>query len=158
LSFFLTSNNFGSGNIDGIKSNIKKVLFLSNIGMSITLIIFYFWRTEFIGLFDKQHEFTSMAASVFPYLAPFVFCDVFQIILSGALRGVSDVRTVMWTRLVVCFGLFMPASYVISTLPIESLAVKFILTYGMFYLSNAIMSAVYINRFRSGKWMKSVGH
>jgi len=155
---FLTSNNFGSGNIDGIKSNIKKVLFLSNIGMSITLIIFYFWRTEFIGLFDKQHEFTSMAASVFPYLAPFVFCDVFQIILSGALRGVSDVRTVMWTRLVVCFGLFMPASYVISTLPIESLAVKFILTYGMFYLSNAIMSAVYINRFRSGKWMKSVGH
>lgn len=153
---FLSSNNFGSSNIDGIKSNIKKVLFLANIGVGIILIIFYLWRVNFIGLFDQKGDFTEAAASVFPFLAPLVFCDVFQIILSGALRGVSDVRTVMWTRLFVCAGLFAPISYIIANLAIDSLKVKFILIYVTFYLSNAIMSMVYINRFRSGKWLKNM--
>lgn len=152
----LSSNNFGSGNIDGIKSNIKKVLFLSNIGVAIMLFAFYMWRTNFISIFDQKGEFTTLAASVFPFLAPLVFCDVFQIVLSGALRGVSDVHTVMWTRLAVCSCLFVPGSYLISNLAIDSISVKFILIYVMFYLSNAVMSAVYINRFRSGKWMKNI--
>lgn len=150
----LSSNNFGSGNIDGIKSNIKKVLFLSNIGVAIALLAFYTWQTSFISLFDQKGEFTDMSSQIFPFLAPLVFCDVFQIILSGALRGASDVRTVMWTRLIVCSCLFVPSSYFISNMAIESVVVKFILIYAMFYLSNAIMSAVYINRFRSGKWRK----
>lgn len=152
----LSSNNFGSGNIDGIKSNIKKVLFLANIGVAMILFVFYMWRVNFIGLFDQKGDFTATAASVFPFLAPLVFCDVFQIILSGALRGVSDVRTVMWTRLIVCTGLFAPVSYFITHLAIDSLQVKFILIYVTFYLSNAIMSMVYINRFRSGKWLKNM--
>lgn len=149
----LASNNFGSGNIDGIKSNIKKVLFLSNIGVALMLFAFYMWRINFISIFDQKGEFTALAASVFPFLAPLVFCDVFQIVLSGALRGVSDVHTVMWTRLAVCLCLFVPGSYLISNLAIDTISVKFILIYVMFYLSNAVMSAVYINRFRSGKWM-----
>jgi len=152
----LSSNNFGSNNIDGIKSNIKKVLFLANIGVGIILIVFYLWRVNFIGLFDQKGDFTATAASVFPFLAPLVFCDVFQIILSGALRGVSDVRTVMWTRLIVCAGLFAPVSYFVTNLAIDSLRVKFILIYVTFYLSNAIMSMVYINRFHSGKWLKNM--
>ncbi len=151
---FLASNNYGSGNIEGIKSNIKKVLFLANIGVAIILFCFLIWRTTFIGWFDQKGEFTDLAASVFPFLAPLVFCDVFQIILSGALRGVSDVRTVMWTRLFVCSCVFAPVSYLIAHLPIASSQVKFILIYVTFYLSNAIMSAVYINRFRSNKWLK----
>jgi MATE family multidrug resistance protein len=151
----LSSNNFGSGNIVGIKSNIKKVLFLANIGVGLILLVFYMWRINFICLFDQKGDFTATAASVFPFLAPLVFCDVFQIILSGALRGVADVRTVMWTRLVVCTFVFAPAAYLISNLPIANFMVKFILIYVTFYLSNAIMSAVYINRFRSGKWLKN---
>ena len=156
IVILLASNNFGSGNVVGIKSNIKKILFLSNIGVAIMLVMFYMWRTSFIGIFDQKNEFTTMSASVFPFLAPLVFCDVFQIVLSGALRGVSDVRTVMWTRLIVCSCLFAPVSYFISNLPIENVMMKFILIYVTFYLSNAIMSVVYINRFRSGKWMNSM--
>ena len=135
-----------------IKILVKKVLFMSNIGVAIILLVFSLWPTSFISLFDHKNEFTPMAAAIFPILSSFVLFDVFQIVLSGALRGASDVRTVMLTRFFVCGFLFMPASYIISELPIESSIVKFTLIYGMFYISNGVMSMVYINRFRSGKW------
>lgn len=150
----LSSNNFGSGNIGGIKSNIKKVLFLSNIGVAIILIVFSIWPTGFISLFDQKGEFTEMSARIYPILAPFVFFDVFQIVLSGALRGASDVKTVMWTRFLVCGGVFVPISYLISTVDLVDPVMKFIMIYATFYLSNGIMSLIYINRFRSDKWKR----
>ena len=152
----LSSNNFGSGNLGGVKSNIKKVLFLSNIGVGIILVIFSIWPTEFISLFDQKGDFTTMSAYIYPVLAPFVFFDVFQIVLSGALRGASDVKTVMWTRFLVCLGIFGPISYMLAHFFNGPAVMKFILIYGTFYLSNGVMSMVYINRFRSDKWKKDI--
>jgi MATE family multidrug resistance protein len=152
----LASNDFGSGNIGGIKSNIKKVLFMSNIGVATFSLLLAIWPAAFISLFDQSGDFTVMAATIFPFLAPLILFDVFQIVLSGALRGAADVKTVMWTRLFVCGCIFAPASYFVSEMAMDSQIVKFILIYGMFYISNGVMSMIYVNRFRSNRWKESL--
>jgi len=149
---FLVSNDYGNSNWDGITSNIKKVVFLSSIAVFLILIVISVWPRFFIQFFDKKGDFTDLAATVIPFLAVLVFLDVLQLILSGAMRGASNVKTVMITRLVVCGLFFIPLAEIISRIKFESESLKFILIYGVFYIGSGIMSLVYICRFRSNKW------
>lgn len=146
---FLVSNDYKAGNWRGIKSNIKKIIFLTSLMVFTILLIFSLWPAHIIHYFDKEHTFTAFAARAFPILSLLVFFDILQIILSGALRGASEVKVVMWVRLVTCLGYFVPVSYMISRLVIASSLVKFVLLYGSFYLGNALMSIVYIHTFRN---------
>lgn len=149
---FLVSNDYGIQNWEGIKNNIKKVTFLASI-MVFTILAFFVYNTKYIvECFDHQCEFSSLAARVFPVVSVLVFFDLLQLVLSGALRGASNVRLVMMVRLVVCGLYFIPTSYIISQLPIQDVALKMVLIYGSFYIGNALMSVVYINRFRSESW------
>jgi Na+-driven multidrug efflux pump len=103
--------------------------------------------------FDGKGDFIDMAAFAFPILSSLVFFDLLQLILSGALRGSGNVKTVLAVRLCICFGYFFPVSYIIAHhIPIENIALKFILIYSSFYIGNAIMSIVYIKKFRSDQW------
>lgn len=148
----LVSNDYGIQNWDGIKSNIKKIVFMaSGMVMSILIVLSYYAR-EVVQWFDRTGDFTDLAARVFPIISVLVFFDVLQLILSGALRGSANVRLVMMVRLIICIGYFVPVSYLISRLPIADPALKLILIYSSFYIGNALMSIIYINRFRSEAW------
>lgn len=153
---FLVSNDFGIQNWQSIKSNIKKVILLASMLVFSLLLIMSLCPKFFIQFFDKQGDFIDMAASVFPLLSMLVFFDVLQIILSGALRGSGNVKIVLGARLLICFGYFVPVSYIISQwLPITNMSLKFILIYGAFYTGNALMSLVYVHAFRSGYWKQT---
>lgn len=149
---FLVSNDYGRRNWDGIKINIKKILFLTSLMVFSVLAVFSLFPTFFITIFDGAGDFTVFAARIFPFLSGLAFFDLLQLILSGGLRGSGNVRTVMWVRLIVCVGYFMPVSYVISTLAIADQTIKFLLIYGSYYLGNALMSIVYIHKFRGDTW------
>ncbi|HLB40716.1 MAG TPA: MATE family efflux transporter, partial [Candidatus Babeliales bacterium] len=151
---FLASNDIGAKNIIGIKANIKKIMLLAHIFVFIILALMIYYQDFLIHLFDPQGNFTEITKQAFPIISFLVFFDVLQILLSGALRGVSDVQVVMWTRVAVCIVFFFPVSYAISKLPWGDNVLKFILIYSVFYLSNGLMSLVYVQRFRSGKWLK----
>ena len=148
----LVSNDFGVQKWDSIKNNIKKVIFLSSLMVSFILVVFIFFREPIIYLFDKKGKFTDIAMYVFPMLSIFVLFDLLQLILSAALRGSGNARLVMFVRFIVCFGYFIPISFVISQMPIQDSTFKIVLIYGAFYLGNALMSIVYIKRFRGEKW------
>lgn len=152
---FLASNDYGSGNMDAIKVNIKKSIFLGSIFVLLILTIFCMFPTQFISLFDQKGTFTQFSAKVFPLVSALIFFDLIQIILSGALRGIGQVQLVMWTRFIFCFFVFFPLSYGLSLLPLQSHALKFVLIYGMFYVCNGFMSMVYIYKFRSTPWQPS---
>lgn len=144
---FLVSNDIGNERWQDIKANIIKVLILSSAMMAILLIFASSYPEQIVGLIDHNKEFGTLAAKVFPALSLFLFLDLLQLILSGALRGASDVQTVMLTRLcVICFY-FVPVSYALSRLSISSDVLKFFLIYGSFFIGNALMSIVYIKRF-----------
>lgn len=149
---FLVSNDFGRQNWRGIKSNIKKIVFIASVVVFATLILFSLNTKFIIHIFDKKDKFTDLAAFVFPILSVLVFFDLLQLILAGALRGSGNVRTVMLTRLAVCLCFFIPASYMVSGLDIQSVELKFILIYGLFYIGNALMCISYIKRFRGTAW------
>lgn len=151
---FLVSNDYGVGNWSAIKANIKKVIFISSIMVLTILVVFSLWPTGIIHLFDKKGEFTDFAARAFPLVSILAYFDLLQLILSGALRGASNVVTVMLTRVAVCGGFFVPISYFLSQLPLQNPLLKFVLIYGSFYIGSALMSSVYVIRFRSEGWKK----
>jgi len=150
----LVSNDFGASNFVGIKSNIKKVLFLASIFVLIIILILMSKPKLFIQFFDKKGAFTDFSAKCFHILGIFIFFDLLQLILSGALRAIGAVKLVMYTRVIICFSLFFPLSYLISQLAISNQLMKFVLIFGIFYISNGIMCMVYINKFRSYSWKK----
>ncbi len=148
----LVTNAYGTGDWKGIKSNIKKGVFLASLMVSTILIVFSLTPATFIAFFDIKGRFTDFAARAFPILSILAFFDAIQVVLSGALRGASNVRFVMMTRLIVVVGYFVPISYLLSQLPIRDEVIKFSLVYGSFYVGSGLMSIVYINRFRGRNW------
>ncbi len=151
----LVNNDYGVGQWEAIKSNLKKVCFLASLMVFCILCLFAVNPTAIIQFFDKSGEFTPLAAYAFPILSVLVFFDLVQLILSGALRGASNVRIVMYARLIICLGYFVPCSYFLSKMHFQDQALKFVLIYGSFYFGNALMSIAYINRFRSEEWKNS---
>ena len=149
---FLVSNDLGIHNWVGIKSNIKKVIFLGSIMVFSILAFFSVFSGSLLKIFDKNGDFTDLTVRIFPILSVLVFFDLLQLILSGALRGAGDVKIVMWTRLAICIGYFFPVSYFLAGLSIADPALKFLLVYGSSYVGNGLMSIVYINRLRGSKW------
>ena len=151
---FLVSNDYGRKNWDAIKSNLKKTIFLASFFVMCILVLFSAMPEVIIGLFDKKGEFIGLAARAFPIVSMMAFFDLLQIVLCGALRGAANVKTVMMVRILVLSCFFVPASYFISLLPIQDNVTKLLLIYSSFYVGNAIMSFIYINRFRSDEWKK----
>lgn len=144
---FLVSNDIGNNRWVDIRANIVKVLILASGMVILFLLIGSWYPAQIIHLIDRNKEFGALAETVFPALSVLVLFDLLQLILSGALRGASDVQTVMFTRLIVICFYFVPVSYGLSRLSISSDALKFFLIYGSFFIGNALMSIMYIKRF-----------
>lgn len=149
---FLVSNSMGARDWIGIKSNIKKTVFLASFFVLCVLLVFSAFAEQIVGLFDKRGDFTGLASAAFPLLSALVFFDLLQIILSSALRGAGNVKTVMITRLAVIGLFFVPISQWFSGMSIENDLLKFMLIFGSFYVGNGLMNVVYIKRFRSEAW------
>jgi MATE family multidrug resistance protein len=149
---YLVSNEYAVKNWDGIKNTIKRIVFLSTIFVFAILIVFSYKPEFFIELFDPKKKFTAFAAAIFPLMSMLVLFDVLQLILSGALRGAANVKVVMWARMGTFLLYFMPISYVFAVMPFGNPMIKFFLIYGSFYLGNAVMSIIYIWRFKGQAW------
>jgi len=143
---FLASNDFGAGNWRGIIANVKKGVMLASGMVFTALVILSKYPDTLIQVFDGTPSFTSFAAQAFPYISILVFCDLAQLLFAGALRGASQVRTVMITRAVVGACVFLPLSLLAASFSIANTCVQFILIYGSFYIANGVMSCVYMWR------------
>ena len=104
---------------------------------------------DIIGCFDKTGSFTSQAAQVLPIISIFVFIDLIQLILSASLRGMSQVRLVMNTRLLFSFFFFLPTTYLINNFIFIEPILKFLLLFGTLYISSALMACLYVYKFRA---------
>jgi multidrug resistance protein, MATE family len=149
---FLVSNDSGRKDWNGIKVTIKKIVFLSTMMVFAILLFCSIWPKEIIQMFDMKGDFAEFSSHAFPIISILAFFDVLQLILAGALRGTFNMKTVMWTRLCVCFGFFGPLAYFISSANITHQIIKFVLIYSSLYLGNALMSVIYIRRFRGHQW------
>lgn len=151
---FLVSNDLGKGKWDDIHGNIKKVVLLSSVMVGIILLVGSIWPHAIVSFYGCTGEMCYLVATVFPSLSILVMFDLLQLILSGALRGAGDVQTVMVTRLIVIAGYFIPVTYVIALLPLETVASKMLVTYAAFLIGNGLMTVVYIIRLKQDHWKK----
>ena len=146
---FLASNLIGAGESDGLKSTIKKTMFVSSTFVFFLLLVISFYPTQIISCFDKTGAFTAQAAKVLPIVSVFVFFDLIQLILSAALRGMSYVKLVMNTRIIFSLCFFIPITFLTNVFGFFEPGLKFILLYGTFYISSALMACFYVYKFRS---------
>lgn len=151
---FLVSNRLGTQDPDGASANIKKVLILTALTVIPSLIGLCIFSHYFIGFFDTTHELSAFASKVLPYISLLVIFDFTQIVLSGALRGAGDVKTVMLGRFLACIVFFFPVSYFLSHFPNVSNTVRFTLTYGAFYLATGVMGLIFLLRMRNHAWQQ----
>ena len=149
---FLVSNRLGANDSDGSVSNIRKILFLSAITFIPLIVIFSIFAPVLIGAFDPKNKFTDFAVGTFLAINILAVFDALQIILAGALRGAGDVQTVMWVRFGFCFGLFVPLSYIIKSMNIENLNLKFTLIYASFFVATGFISYFYYRRLSGNLW------
>lgn len=149
---FLVSNNYGMKNWIGIKNALKRTLLLASLCTSAILLLFALYPWPVLAWFDTQGTFTTFAAPAFTVLSVLVICDLLQLILAGALRGATQVRTVMWIRTVTVVGFFMPVSYGLTLLPLENILLKFILVYSTFYIATGLMALMYVRYMRRDTW------
>ncbi len=149
---FLVSNKLGEGDIEGAIVNIKRVLKITLIAFIPMLIILSTNIHFFVNLFDPKNQFTNFAAITIPFVNMLIIFDAIQVVLAGALRGAGDVKTVMWSRVLVCFLFFVPISWIFKTMTIQSNALKFILVFGSFFASTGIIATIFMLRLRGNFW------
>lgn len=151
---FLVSNDLGRGDWKSIYANIKKIIVISSCLVGAILIIGSLWPMWFVSFFDKRGDFGSMVAVIFPALSVLILIDLLQLVLSAALRGAGDVKTVMWTRVGVIAGFFIPSTYIISMFSFSHIMYKMLATYAAFLIGNGLMSLVYMYRLSQNNWKK----
>jgi putative MATE family efflux protein len=149
---FLVSNDYAHNNWRNIYSNLFRCLIIALCLVGILLAVFFWHPVPLLRLFDKQKTFMAFAAQALPLLSVLVVFDVLQLLLSAALRGAADVKTVMIVRLLAVGCYIIPVSYYVSHSAIESTLLKFIGIYGSFYIGDALMSIAYISRLRGSGW------
>ena len=151
---YLVSNDYKIAHFTHIKKNIKKVLYIAAIFTGLFTLMFCLNPLLFLTMLNKPNAYHNFIAYTLPLIALLITFDVLQLILAAALRGASDVKTVMITRVAVVALFFIPLVYAIAQLPINNIFLKFLLLYGSTHLSYALMALVYTIRFKTGQWKK----
>ncbi len=153
---FLVSNRLGASDPEGAKANIKKVMLLTAVIVSLALITLSLNAGFFVKLFDQKQKYLLFASKSLMIISTLVIFDFVQLILAGALRGAGDVKAVMKIRFFVSFLFFVPFSFLMQKLPIQNEVIKFVCIYGSFYLSTGIMGIFFLKRIRGPKWKKEI--
>jgi multidrug resistance protein, MATE family len=152
IIIFLVSNRLGAKDPEGAKNNIKKVMVLTGLMLTITLGFLCLNANYLVSFFDPKNKYSSFAAPALVIISLLVVFDFVQLILAGALRGAGDVKTVMWARLICFGGFFVPFALFLSHIPMENQVLKFTMIYGSFYLTTGLIGIIFLLRIRTNKW------
>jgi MATE family multidrug resistance protein len=107
-------NQMGLKSREGIRAAGFSGFILVLVFMSITASCFILFRNILPGLFNKDPEVISIAASLLIIAAFFQLSDGVQVVGLGALRGVKDVKTPTIIAIIAYWGIGLPMSYVFA--------------------------------------------
>lgn len=117
LSFavsILVSNAFGRKDLGSVREYARKGYFMT-LGISVTLsALLYCFRYQAAGIFTDSPEVSAMAVSLFFLLFAYQFGDGLQLCFANVLRGIQDVRPIMYAAFVSYYLIAIPAAYVLG--------------------------------------------
>ena len=86
----------------------------------LTCVALYLTRNEISAIFVSQDDpqifqnVSKIVVALLPILMMYQFVDGAQIVLANALRGLSDVKSIMWISLITNFIIAIPAGYLLG--------------------------------------------
>ncbi len=117
LSFavsILVSNAFGRKDLVSVREYARKGYFMT-LGISATLsALLYCFRYQAAGIFTDSPEVSAMAVSLFFLLFAYQFGDGLQLCFANVLRGIQDVRPIMYAAFVSYYLIAIPSAYVLG--------------------------------------------
>lgn len=117
LSFavsILVSNAFGRKDLGSVREYARKGYFMT-LGISATLsVLLYCFRYQAAGIFTDSPEVSTMAVSLFFLLFAYQFGDGLQLCFANVLRGIQDVRPIMYAAFVSYYLIAIPSAYVLG--------------------------------------------
>ena len=117
LSFavsILVSNAFGRKDLKSVREYARKGYFMT-LGISATLsALLYCFRYQAAGIFTDSPEVSAMAVSLFFLLFAYQFGDGLQLCFANVLRGIQDVRPIMYAAFVSYYLIAIPSAYVLG--------------------------------------------
>lgn len=117
LSFavsILVSNAFGRKDLGSVREYARKGYFMT-LGISATLsVLLYCFRYQAAGIFTDSPEVSAMAVSLFFLLIAYQFGDGLQLCFANVLRGIQDVRPIMYAAFVSYYLIAIPSAYVLG--------------------------------------------
>lgn len=87
---------------------------LGIIVSTITCLALYIFRNDISFIFSDDPQVSSIVILLLPILMLYQYVDGAQIVLANALRGLSDVKSIMWISLITNFLIAIPAGYLLG--------------------------------------------
>lgn len=117
LSFavsILVSNAFGRKDLGSVREYARKGYFMT-LGISATLsALLYCFRYQAAGIFTDSPEVSAMAVSLFFLLFAYQFGDGLQLCFANVMRGIQDVRPIMYAAFVSYYLIAIPSAYALG--------------------------------------------
>ncbi len=105
------SHAYGRGDVLGVRRSAAAAVHLSLVWNVLTVILLLSFRETIAALFTTDAQAAQVAAGLMIYVAAFQVSDGLQTTLVGVLRGLQDVRTVMWIAFVAYLLVNLPIGY-----------------------------------------------
>lgn len=88
-----------------------------HLGMAVSLLtclLLFILRNDISYVFSDDPKVSAIVVMLLPILMIYQFVDGAQIVLANALRGLSDVKSIMWISLITNFLIAIPAGYILG--------------------------------------------
>ena len=74
----------------------------------------FIFRNDISFIFSDDPKVATIVVLLLPILMLYQYVDGAQIVLANALRGLSDVKAIMWVSFVTNFLIAIPAGYILG--------------------------------------------
>ena len=81
---------------------------------ALTCLALFIFRNEISFIFSDNEMVSQIVITLLPILMLYQFVDGAQIVLANALRGLSDVKSIMWISFITNFLIAIPAGYILG--------------------------------------------
>lgn len=117
LSFalsILVSNCYGKKDYAGIHAYVKRgILMIFGTSLSLSILL-YIFRYPAVGMFTDSPEVAEIAVLLFYVLFAYQIGDGIQLCFANVLRGLQDVKPIMYAAFVSYYLIAIPVAYVLG--------------------------------------------
>ena len=104
----------GAKDWDQVRKTTVAGLHLGVIVSTLTCLALFIFRNDVSFIFSSDPKIATIVVMLLPILMLYQYVDGAQIVLANALRGLSDVKPIMWISFITNFLIAIPAGYLLG--------------------------------------------